>query len=265
MAPLPKPLAISTVLTDIATGIGNAASLLPDKSRSAVGAMAVRSAKVHVEFEMAQAVSTGSSFVGVGMKSASFGITTTREAVEERQINRGVIDLEIVAIEDSSLRAAPQEAPDGGRRAAIGTMIDLLKSPPARALLSAARAKQLDAILAEAERLVAEGKLDEAAAVLARGQALIQPAPAALPVGIVTSPAVRPGRTPSPRPSPPAAAPGSPPPAAVGVATTPVARPARRPAVRTPGRVAVPPPAPAPTTPTTPRGRGRPRRPGGGT
>lgn len=98
MAKVPEPVGVGAILTDIAQGLGDAARKVAIASRSDIGALAVKGAKVDIEFEMASRRSADGVAAGVGVRTFSFGFGVNREAVDERRINRGRIELEIVAV-----------------------------------------------------------------------------------------------------------------------------------------------------------------------
>ncbi|HEV2818060.1 MAG TPA: hypothetical protein VGW40_12665 [Allosphingosinicella sp.] len=110
MAKFPRPLGIEHVLEDIAIGIGAAARTLPERSRSVVGAVAMKTAKVRIDFEMATADSVNA--VGVVANRPQLGIAAglgTGAAVS-RAASRGFIEFEVVAIADIPEPAPPKPA-----------------------------------------------------------------------------------------------------------------------------------------------------------
>jgi len=102
------------MLTDIAEGLGNAARNLASTSRSDVGTLAVKSVKVDIEFEMATRRTADGTQVGLGVRTFAFGFGVDRNAVDERRINRGRVELEIVAVPlaaPSSSSSSPAPVP----------------------------------------------------------------------------------------------------------------------------------------------------------
>lgn len=108
MAKLPQPIGVGTMLTDIAQGLGAAARLVVEQSKSEVGAIAVKGARVDVEFEMASRATSDAAGARLGVRTFSFGFGVNREAVEERRINRGRIEIEIAAVPLVATPAAPE-------------------------------------------------------------------------------------------------------------------------------------------------------------
>ncbi len=186
MAALPKPIGIDATLVAIATGIGHAAKLLPDLSRSVVGAVAVKTARVRIEFDMARTAEKSTSGVELGVRT--FAVTAGRigETTTSRASNHGVIDLEIVAVAETTAPPdrAPPLPPGGKQREVIAHAIDLLKMPATTERLSDADRKVVDELVAQAEAALADGNLAVAAAAIAEIERLFtsrespQPAPA---------------------------------------------------------------------------------------
>lgn len=180
MAALPRPIGIDRTLTDIATAIGNSARLLPTLSRSEIGAVAVKAAKVRVEFQMARAFEKSSDGVELGVKTFSISAAQVSQTSSARAMNNGVIELEIVAVALAEV-TEPVPADSGPRpdkpREAIVRAIALLKLPEASSTLGAADKKIFNVLLKQAEAALADGELDLAANVLAEIQMLLEQAP----------------------------------------------------------------------------------------
>jgi hypothetical protein len=116
MANLPIPLGISVTLTDIAKGIGDAARTIPERSRSEVGALAVKRALVQLDFELAVATSRSSQGVEagptLGVRTVRFGAGVASETRTSTGVSRGHIELEVVAIQDVAKNADDDESPE---------------------------------------------------------------------------------------------------------------------------------------------------------
>lgn len=176
MANFPIPIGIDRMLLDIAAGIGDAARALPERSRSAVGAVALKRANVQIDFELSSGAVQKEGLAGLGAKTFLFGFGTTSETREELARNHGRIELEIVAIVDptpapnseekaggSLERPDPTTAPDPTAiREAIATAGADLKRLP----LSDAERERLTENLSEALALLSRGDVDGAKAKL---------------------------------------------------------------------------------------------------
>jgi hypothetical protein len=186
VAKLPEPIGVGAILTDIAGGLGVAARKVAQDSRSELGALAIKGAKVDIEFEMASRRNTDGASAGLGMRSFSFGFGVNREAVDERRINRGRIELEIVAVPlaaaagevpSQPVVVEPAATPDSGARmraalAALHTDLEQRKIP--------ARARaEIEKRLAGISKQLDRGDLTAATA----GLLALQPILAALPGG----------------------------------------------------------------------------------
>jgi hypothetical protein len=174
------------MLTDIAQGIGAAARTVVVESRSDIGGLAVKGAKVEVEFEMASHASAEGVSAGLGVRTFSFGFGVNKEAVDERRTNRGRIELEIVAVPvgtaaPTEVTPAPAPAPvadpgpgpkvDAGARMkqALAALWDQLSGARIPATVRARAEKQLT----EAEKLIDKGDLAKATAALVQLQPLV--------------------------------------------------------------------------------------------
>lgn len=179
MAEIPLPMGIGDVLVDIAEGIGRAAAALPTNSRSFVGAVAMKTARMRIDFEMARVESERSAGVGIRMKEI-VGVGTAEEAVVTRSASKGFIEFEVVAIGDDGDSAAPTltAAPDPARRAAIAAAkAEARKAAEAKAVAeSEAKAQAEKAAQAKAATIdAARAQAREAAT--ARAAAAAKPAP----------------------------------------------------------------------------------------
>lgn len=167
MAHFPIPIGIDRMLLDIAVGIGSAARALPERSRSAVGAVALKRANVQIDFELSSAAQREEGFAGLGAKTFLFGFGSSAETREEVARNHGRIELEIVAIVE------PTPEPDSEEKAGGGlTRPDPTTTPdPAtiREAIDAARADLHRLPLSDAERDKLAEDLNEALALLSRG------------------------------------------------------------------------------------------------
>lgn len=90
------------MMREIAEGIGEAGRTLPERSRSEVGALAVRSASVDINFELsaeARDDKTGTATgAGLGVRSFLFSSEAQSRTSEWSARNTGRITLEIVAV-----------------------------------------------------------------------------------------------------------------------------------------------------------------------
>ncbi len=112
----PQFISVQSMLLDVVKAVGEAAGQLPILSRSPVGAIALHRAKITMSFELTSSAQTSDASTGVGpmlgVKSLTFGVASTENSVEDRAVNRGVIDLEIVAIADKlEDEPAPRPSP----------------------------------------------------------------------------------------------------------------------------------------------------------
>jgi hypothetical protein len=187
MPPFPRPIGIDVTLKDIATGIGEAARLLPTKSQSAIGAVALKTASVRIDFEMARASATDGSNVQLGLRTFGVGASQSRTATKDISRNNGSIQLEIVAITDVApppppkpeLKPIPQPprrivTPDR-RLAALKQALAMLKTPQASAGLNAATRRKLQAAVKRLEAAIAKSDIDGAARVLATIPKILPP------------------------------------------------------------------------------------------
>jgi hypothetical protein len=187
MPALPKPIGIDVTLVDIATGLGKAAKLLPTESRSDIGAVALKTATVRIDFEMARASASTSGGVQLGLRTFGIGASDSRTASNAVSRNSGSIQLEIVAISDAAPAPAPKPgrqpiprpprsivAPDP-RRAALEQALALLKTPQASAGLDAATRRKLQAAVKRLEAAIAKSDIDGAARVLATIPGILPP------------------------------------------------------------------------------------------
>lgn len=110
MAQIPLPLGIGVALVDIARGIGAAARALPERSRSYVGAVAMKSARVRIDFEMATVTTERDSGLGIRTHQL-FGIGTVDNDTVTSSASKGFIEFEVVAISPVD----PAEQPAVGR------------------------------------------------------------------------------------------------------------------------------------------------------
>lgn len=174
MANFPTPIGIDRMLLDIAEGIGGAAKTLPEASRSAVGAVALKRATVQIDFELSSGAVRDDNFAGLGVKTFLFGIGASAGSSEERATNRGHIELEIVSIIDVEAKAKPDDGtgnkvdklPAAPDRQAIRSAIGLLRGELAGLSIAVAERDRLTAMLSEASSLLAHDELDRAAAVV---------------------------------------------------------------------------------------------------
>lgn len=171
MAQFPLPIGIDRMLLDIAEGIGAAARKLPEASRSAVGAVAMKRANVQIDFELSGSATRDDDTVGLGARTFLFGIGSTATTTEDLVRNHGRIELEIVAIAEPP---PPAIAPDDDKdvaaqpdRTAIRSAIGLLRAEVAGLRLERAEREGLTGMLDEAFQFLTDDKLDRAAAVLA--------------------------------------------------------------------------------------------------
>ena len=211
MAGLPKPIGIGVTLVDIATGIGTAAKRLPDLSRSEVGAVAVKTAKVRIDFEMASIRATANSGVSLGIRTSSIlgvGAGVTRASTRSTARSVGSIELEIVAIADvpqpanpprpapprpKPPRPKPPRAKPSGRlvsvrggigggaagagaaqdpKSALARAVAMLKSPQASTGLDRATTQKLKSAVAGIEAAMVARDFQKAARLLAAAAAL---------------------------------------------------------------------------------------------
>jgi len=188
MPALPRPIGIDVTLVDIATGIGKAANLLPTLSRSDIGAVALKTATVRIDFEMARASATAGSSVQLGLRTFGVGASQSRTATNNISRNNGSIQLEIVAIADAAqapplkpgIKPIPQPprsivTPDPRRLAALKQALAMLKTPQASAGLNAAARRKLQAALKRLEAAIAKSDIDGAARVLATIPGILPP------------------------------------------------------------------------------------------
>jgi hypothetical protein len=191
LAAVPRPIGIDRTLVDIATGIGMSARLLPGLSMSETGAVAVKSAKVRIEFAMARATSNKSDTVELGVRTFAIAARQSSAEFSNKASNNGVIELEIVAIAATGDRAAgvepvrpepvkppavnppPNDDPKKKQREAIVRAIELLALPPASAALDDADRRIFDDFLGKAKAALVEGDLDTSAGWLQEIQKLL--------------------------------------------------------------------------------------------
>ncbi len=177
MAPLPRPIGIDATLTDIATGIGNSARLLAGLSRSEIGAVAVKSARVRLDFQMSRIFDKSADGVELGVKTFSISAAQLSESSSRRAASQGVIELEIVAVATADLpvpaSSPPKLQPGNRQREAIVRAIELLKQPAATASLGDAAKRKVSALVAKAEKAMQQGDLPAAAEAIAGIETLL--------------------------------------------------------------------------------------------
>lgn len=185
MADFPIPIGIDRMLLDIAKGIGDAARALPERSRSNVGAVALKRAVVQIDFELSSAATRQEDIAGLGAKTFLFGFGASSETTAELARNHGRIELEVVAITEpepvSDDRTTTDDWPDVPLdRHAIRTAISLLQAQIAQLPFSDSDRENLTSQLAQASQLLSEGNPEGAAEILRyitkRIQALTGPA-----------------------------------------------------------------------------------------
>lgn len=186
MAKFPIPVGLGDMMRDIAGGVAEAARILPEQSRSEVGAVAVKRATVRVDFEMTGSARRRDGTVGIGART--FAITAARrvESAESTARNSGQITLEIVAVADAGSRSdAPAPPPDEPGR---------LRDPKTvMAVVNAIRAEVVrrrdDGGLNTRTAAIHLARLDEAAEAVVRGDveaalAIIKPIAEALGLAV---------------------------------------------------------------------------------
>jgi hypothetical protein len=186
MAPLAKTIGVEAMLTDIARGVGEAARILPERSRSPIGAVAVKGVTVNLNFELSAAAVAREAGVGplLGMKSVVFGLGYGERAVEERQLNTGAIALEIVAIPPAEpapdVPAAPKRPlrpePSGDELEKLAKLLENLRTALAAADLDPPLRREAERLLASAARALAEGDASAASVALEQIAALLDAA-----------------------------------------------------------------------------------------
>jgi hypothetical protein len=173
------------MLVDIAQGIGAAGRKVVTESRTDIGGLAVKGAKVDVEFEMASHSSSEGVSAGLGVRTFSFGLGVNKEAVDERRTNRGRIELDIVAVPVGEAAPAdvtplPPPAADPGKGPIVvdaGTRIKdaiaALRDQLAGAQIPTKVRAQVEKQLTQAEDLINKGDLAKGTAALVRLQPVI--------------------------------------------------------------------------------------------
>lgn len=158
MANLPVPAGLDDLLREIADGLGEAARILPEASRSAVGAVAVKRATVEIDFEMTTSLRRSDGSMGLGVRTFLIGAGVRSSDEEARARNSGRIALEIVAIAPAEEAPAKKGEDDPLRNIDPAQVLALVKQ--LRGEIEARRAAGLiDArVAAEAERLVDEAE-----------------------------------------------------------------------------------------------------------
>ncbi len=167
------------------------ARLLPGLSKSETGAVAVKSAKVRIEFAMARATSNKSDTIELGVRTFAVAARQSSAEFSGKASNNGVIELEIVAIAAIEARSAgvepvrpepvkpdaadppPNDDPKKKQREAIVRAIELLGLPPASAALDDADRRTFYEFLFNAQAALAEGDLDTSAGWLQEIQKLL--------------------------------------------------------------------------------------------
>ncbi len=157
------------MMRDIAQGVGVAARILPEASRSEVGAVALKRASVEIDFEMTAAARRSDGTVGIGARTFLIGLGASSSDVESRARNSGRITLEIVAVADPGAAAAPEPA----------SVIDRPLKPdapepqpePAPALDPAEIKAALNLLRREIDRRLTSGAIAQDVATQARGLA----------------------------------------------------------------------------------------------
>lgn len=197
MAALPRPIGIGTTLVDIATGIGHSAKLLPSLSRSDVGAVAMKSARVRVEFEMARVAERSADGIELGVRTFGIAAALVSQTERSQATNRGVIEFEIVAITQagrppdgaSGKGDTDAVASDAKLRERVVRVIELLKVAGATDGLDEGDRKVVDELRAKAEAALAAGDLQQAAAHIAAIEVIFTnaqtPRPPAQPDAVV--------------------------------------------------------------------------------
>lgn len=185
MVDFPIPIGFALMMQEIAEGIGEAGRILPERSRSEVGALAVKSASVDISFELsaeARSEATGTKVGGrLGVRTFLFSTRTLNETYEETARNTGRITLEIVAIIE------PEAREGGGTdgRQPVGPPVGPPKVPPdtpdepesderkeaARLLLAIARMREAlpELDISDVEKQQVAALIDMAAAQVAAG------------------------------------------------------------------------------------------------
>ncbi|MCB1495399.1 MAG: hypothetical protein KDJ86_06415 [Bauldia sp.] len=174
MANFPTPIGIDRMLLDIAQGIGGAAKTLPEASRSAVGAVALKRATVQIDFELSSGAVREDNLAGLGVKTFLFGFGTSSETRADLATNRGRIELEIVSIldpeatagDDTGANGKVDHLPAGRDRAELRAAIGLLQAEVAGLAIPDADRDRLTTMLKEASSFLAHDELDRAAAVI---------------------------------------------------------------------------------------------------
>jgi hypothetical protein len=168
LAQLPNPVGIDETLVSIAAGLAQSAKLLPELSRSEVGAVAMKSASVAVHFEMARTALRAGSSVALGVRTFGISASNTRSADRAEAINRGSISFEVVAIVERPERDA--EVADTGSKGlqALRSLIDILRAEETLAKVPDDVRKELLALADVAEAHMAAGDLVAAAEVAER-------------------------------------------------------------------------------------------------
>ncbi|MGF1627534.1 MAG: hypothetical protein ACFCVH_21860 [Alphaproteobacteria bacterium] len=160
------------MLLDIAEGIGGAAKILPEASRSAVGAVALKRASVEIDFELSTAAVRKDGSAGLGAKTFLFGFGTSSTTTEALARNHGRIELEIVAFVEPEPQPADTKA-SGGKleppRPGGESPSPVLDMEQIRIAMAAMRAEIARLSQSEAERAKLEQELDRAADLIAAG------------------------------------------------------------------------------------------------
>lgn len=188
MAKLPVPVGIDRMMRDFAESIGDGARLLPERSRSAVGAVAMKRATVEIDFEMTAGSSRRDGSVGIGVRGFLIGAGVRSGRDESFAAHRGRIVLEIVAIADTAETSdvgptrpdpepSPQPAPPDSAAvaAAIAQMEKLLQTAEAARAIEPRAAVQAHKLLESATKALADGDVAGAVERLDAAAALIEP------------------------------------------------------------------------------------------
>ncbi|MCB1489817.1 MAG: hypothetical protein KDJ88_20455 [Bauldia sp.] len=172
MANFPTPIGIDRMLLDIAQGIGGAAKTLPETSRSAIGAVALKRATVEIDFELSSGAVREDNTTGLGIRTFLFGFGSSSATTAELARNHGRIALEVVSIlepqanVDDDANTKDGRLPPAPDRVQIRAAIGLLQAQVAGLQVPANDRDSLTTMLKEASSFLAHDELDRAAAVI---------------------------------------------------------------------------------------------------
>ena len=179
------------MMRDFAESIGDSARLLPERSRSAVGAVAMKRATVEIDFEMTASSSRREGAAGIGVRGFLIGAGVRGGRDESFAGHRGRIVLEIVAIAEvpeaadgggiQPTRPDPKPSPPpappdrGAVAAAVAQLEKVLQSAEAARAIEPRVAVEARKLLDAAKKALANGDVAGAVERLGAAAALIEP------------------------------------------------------------------------------------------